>query len=141
MNELTMLFAIGDMCNDGHGKYDIFPIKVTIQNQDKVEEFENELEYAETLIEEKYDIDLSTWFSEYEDNSIPQADVEKLKQLNIDIDVAAYYDKNGLVYLCGTEDYFKIWKQLVEKVNPNIQIEKIEMPTFYGNCTGYGLFL
>ena len=139
--EQLMTFMIGDVCADGHGRYDTILMKVSIKNQDNLTEFENELEYAERLIKEKFDIDLSSWFVEYEDNIIPACDVKKLETLNIkfynqDIDV-----KDGSLYIYMAEDYFNIWKQLIEIVNDNIKIEKVEFPSFYGKCTGYGLYM
>lgn len=140
MSEQLMIYEIGDVCADGHGKYETFLMKVSIQDQDDLKEFENELEYTERLIEEKFDIDLSSWFAEYEDNKIPKSDVKKLLDLNINFDSTDLNDESGDLAIYSAEDYFNIWKQLIEKANPNIKIEKIELPIFYGKCTGYGLY-
>lgn len=139
--EQLMTFMIGDVCADGHGRYDTILMKVSIKNQDNHTEFENELEYAEELIKENFDIDLSSWFAEHEDNIIPACDVKKLIDLNIKFNKADIDEKDKILSIFSAEDYFNIWKQLIEMVNNNIKIEKVEFPSFYGKCSGYGLYM
>ena len=141
MTKLSSSFMIGDVDANGHGRYDTILMKVSIKNQDNLIEFENELEYAERLIKEKFDIDLSSWFVKYEDNIIPACDVKKLETLNIKFYNQDIDDEDGSLYIYMAEDYFNIWKQLIETVNNNIKIEKVEFPSFYGKCSGYGLYI
>lgn len=141
MSEQLMLFMIGDVSNDGHGKYESIPMKVSIQNESFNKfEYEIELEKAENLIKEKYNIDLSLWFAQYEDNTILSEDVQKLIELDVDLVQNDVNEKTGNLVLYSAEDYFDIWKQLIEKANSNIKIEKIDIPMFFGKCTGYGLY-
>lgn len=141
MSEQLMLFMIGDVSNDGHGKYESIPIKVSLQNESLNKfEYEIELEKTENLIKEKYNIDLSLWFAQYEDNTILSEDVQKLIELDVDLVQNDINEETGNLALYSAEDYFDIWKQLIEKVNSNIKIEKVEIPSFYGKCTGYGLY-
>ena len=87
----------------------------------------------------KFGIDLSKWFEYYEDYNIPAEDVKKLDELNIKYEKSNLTIDNRLsIWLA--EEYFQIWKQLIEKADNNLKIEKVEPKIFYGKCTGYGLY-
>ena len=122
-------FDIGDFCADGHGKHDTILIQVT-SPKDAIES----LEEAEEKIKTEFRIDLEKWFEEYEDRVIPMKDVKKLKKYDIKFDEDFLKNKGLVMY--SVDDYFNIWKQLVMKVNT----EEYAVRSFYGKCTGYGLY-
>ena len=134
--EEMIVWEIGDVCNDGHGKHDSFNILVKYNGkEDAIKKLEN----TEDAIQEKFGIDLSKWFEYYEDYNIPAEDVKKLDELNIKYEKSNLTIDNRLsIWLA--EEYFQIWKQLIEKADNNLKIEKVEPKIFYGKCTGYGLY-
>jgi hypothetical protein len=138
MKEFLVNFLIGDFCADGHGKHDTIPMIVTTLN-DNVD-IEKVLNEAEEQINEKFNIDLSTWFKNYEEFNISREEVKKLKKLNIQFSNYNDINVDGTLDFFSVEDYFNIWKQLIEKVNPSIKIDKAVITEFYGKCTGYGLY-
>lgn len=129
----VITFDIGDFCADGHGKHDTILIQVT-SSKDAIES----LQEAEEKIKTEIGIDLSKWFEEYEDRVIPMEDVEKLKKYDIKFDEDFLKNKGLVMY--SVDDYFNIWKQLIMKVCSDIKIEEYAVRSFYGKCTGYGLY-
>ena len=136
MIETLIEWEIGDWSGDGHGQVDTRIIAVghpegTIALQ--------ELKKAEDAIADKYDIHLETWFSNYKNDYIYPKDAEKLQKLGI-VGVGCVPDVFGGIPAIGTADYFDIWRQLIEKVDPTITIREVQYPVFRGRCSGYGLF-
>ena len=74
----TVIWEIGDVSDDGHGKHDSFNILVKYDGEETVIK---KLESVENTIQEKFGIDLSKWFEYYEDYNIPADDVKKLDEL------------------------------------------------------------
>lgn len=126
---------VGDWSGDGHGKHDSFPMIIEYDDENNVT---NVLKEAEETIKKQFDIDLSTWFSDYEDNKINKKDTQKLIDLGININKQDI--DNGELTVWLAEDFFEIWKQLIVKVNPKIKIEKFVFTPFDSKCSGYGLY-
>ena len=132
----TVIWEIGDVSDDGHGKHDSFNILVKYDGEETVIK---KLESVENTIQEKFGIDLSKWFEYYEDYNIPADDVKKLDELGIEYEKENITIDNRLSIWCA-EQYFFIWKQLMEKADNGLKIYKVNPPCFYGKCTGYGLY-
>lgn len=125
---------VGDWSGDGHGKHDSIPMIVEFNDDSATKA----LKEAEETITKQFDIDLSTWFSDYEDNKINKKDTQKLIDLGININKQDI--DNGELTVWLAEDFFEIWKQLIVKVNPKINIEKFIFTSFDSKCSGYGLY-
>lgn len=132
----TVVWKIGDVSDDGHGKHDSFNILVIYDGEETVIK---KLESVENAIQEKFGIDLSKWFEDYEDYNIPADDVKKLDELGIEYEKENITIDNRLSVFCA-EQYFFIWKQLMEKADNGLRIYKVNPKSFYGKCTGYGLY-
>lgn len=137
MAEEKIELVVGDWSDDGHGKSDTIPLIIKVENEDDVVKA---LENAENLLLEQYNIDLSAWFAEYEDNKINKDDVEKLVKLDVKFDKNEI-DENGNLTIWLADEFYEIWKQLIVKANPNISIERIKLKSFWSKCSGYGLYL
>ena len=137
MAEEKIKLVIGDWSNDGHGRMDTIPLIIKVENGDDVVKA---LENAENLLLEQYDIDLSAWFYEYEDNKINKDDVEKLVKLNVEFD-KNQIDENGDLTIWLADEFYEIWKQLIVKANPNISIKRIKLKSFFSKCSGYGIYV
>lgn len=137
MAEEKIELVIGDWSNDGHGRMDSIPLIIKVENGDDVVKA---LEKAENLLLEQYDIDLSAWFYEYEDNKINKDDVEKLVKLDVEFD-KKQIDENGDLTIWLADEFYEIWKQLIVKANPNISIKRIKLKPFCSKCTGYGIYV
>lgn len=137
MAEEKIELVIGDWSNDGHGKSDTISLIIKVENEDDVVKA---LEDAENLLIEQYDIDLSAWFAEYEDNKINKDDVEKLVKLDVKFDKNEI-DENGNLTIWLADEFYEIWKQLIVKANPNISIERIKLKSFCSKCSGYGIYV
>ena len=137
MAEEKIKLVIGDWSNDGHCRMDSIPLIIKVENGDDVVKA---LENAENLLLEQYDIDLSAWFYEYEDNKINKDDVEKLVKLDVEFD-KKQIDENGDLTIWLADEFYEIWKQLIVKANPNISIKRIKLKPFCSKCSGYGLYL
>ena len=137
MVEEKIELVIGDWSNDGHGRSDTIPLIIKVENEDDVVKA---LEDAENLLIEQYDIDLSAWFAEYEDNKINKDDVERLIKLGIEFD-KNQIDESGNLTVCLADEFYGIWKQLIVKANPNISIKRIKLKPFFSKCTGYGIYV
>ena len=131
-----VIWKIDDFCDDDYRKHDSFNILVKYNGEEDVIK---KLEDAENIIQEKFDIDLSKWFKEYWNYNIPSKDVKKLDELGIEYNKRNLTIDKKLAVLC-TKDYFLIWKQLMEKADNDLKINKIEQKCFYSKCTGHGLF-
>ena len=136
MVETLIEWEIGDWSGDGHGEMDTRVIAVGHPEGTNAMQ---KLSEAEEKIQIQYGIFLDNWFQDYEDDSIPPEDAEKLKELGIKSPCMKYDSSYGFFALC-VDDYFEIWKQLIEKVDPTLTIRQIQYPVFRGRCSGYGLF-
>lgn len=137
MAEEKIELVIGDWSNDGHGRMDTIPLIIKVENGDDIVKA---LENAENLLLEQYDIDLSTWFAEYEDNKINKDDVEKLVKLGVEFD-KKQIDENGDLTIWLADEFYEIWKQLIVKANHNISIKRIKLKPFCSKCNGYGIYV
>lgn len=135
MVETLIEWCIGDQYCEGHGQVDTRTIAVghpTGTNALK------KLLDAEDRINTEYGIDLSDWFSEYKDDYLYPEEVEKLHKLGICNDKTQ--DEWGGLPAISVDDFFDIWKQLIEKADPELTIRMVQYPEFFSKCTGYGLF-
>lgn len=137
MVEEKIELVVGDWSNDGHGRMDKIPLIIKVENGDDVVKA---LENAENVLLEQYNIDLSAWFAEYEDNKINKDDVEKLVKLGVEFDKKEI-DENGDLTIWLADEFYEIWKQLIVKANSNISIERIELKSFCSKCSGYGIYV
>ena len=137
MAEEKIELVIGDWSNDGHGRMDSIPLIIEVKNEDDVVKA---LENAENVLLEQYNIDLSSWLAEYEDNKINKDDVEKLVELDVEFD-KKQIDENGDLTIWLADEFYEIWKQLIVKANPNISIKRIKLKPFCSKCTGYGIYV
>jgi len=128
-------FLIGDYSADGHGQTDTF----TLEIEHNCSDIEKRLEENEQKLLNEYDIDLSLWFKEYEDNIISNEDVQKLNNLKINYDNTWLNENNELSVWDG-EQYLDIWIQLMHFIDKDIKINKANVKTYFGSCTGYGLY-
>ena len=136
MIETLIEWSIGDWSNDGHGRYDS---RVVAVGHPEGTVAVKALRKAEDAIAKKYDIHLEEWFSTYGEDYIGAADADKLRKLEVTC-LGCIPDVYGRLPAMGVDDYFDIWKQLIEKVDPTLTIREIQYPVFQGKCTGYGLF-
>ena len=136
MKTEMVVWEIGDVCGDGHGKYETLNMIVEYDGEGEVLD---RLTNAENLIQEKFDINLGQWFENYEENTIPADDVEKLDNIGIEYQKSDL-EVDGVLTIFVAEDYFQIWKQLIEKADNGLKIHLAEQKVFYGKCTGYGLY-
>jgi hypothetical protein len=137
MKKEMITWIIGDVCGDGHGKYDTINIVVNFNGDGTAVE---RLENAEKTIVEKLGINIDEWFKEYLDNIIPKEEVEKLKKLGIEPRHESSKNEDGTITVSCPIDYFEIWKQLIEIADKDIKIELHELPDFYSVCDCYGIF-
>jgi hypothetical protein len=137
MAEEKIELVIGDWSNDGHGRTDSIPLIIKVENGDDVVKA---LENAENVLLEQYNIDLTLWFAEYEDNKINKDDVEKLVKLDVEFD-KNQIDENGDLTIWLADEFYEIWKQLIVKANPNISIKRIKLKPFCSKCSGYGIYV
>lgn len=136
MKKEMITWTVGDVCDDGHGRYETINIIVNFNgNGTAIERLQN----AEKIIVEKLGVNTDKWFKEYLDNTIPKEEVEKLEKLGIELNDDSK-NENGTVTIWLATDYFEIWKQLVEIADKDIKIEVPEIPDFYGVCNCYGIF-
>ena len=135
--ETVINFIVGDYCGDGHNKYETIQMLIKCPDNINIEET---LNIAEEEIKNQFAIDLASWFADYEDNIINSEDIHKLKSLGINLGENTVLNENESLVCYTAEDYFHIWKQLIEKVNPTIKIEQLNLPTFFSKCSGYGLY-
>lgn len=119
-------FVIGDWCNDGHGRYESFVIEVDTDSENVT----FELSKAEDKIINDFGIDISSWFTEDEDNKIPQKDMEKLVKLGIKINEPVVY---------SPDVYIEIWMQLVNKTGI-LTVKRFDIPVYGSKCHCYGLY-
>lgn len=131
-------FLIGDTYDDGHGKYDSIPMIVRIEQCVDCDVIAA-LEAAEDDIINRLGIDIKSWFSDYGEDYIKPEDVNKLKDLGVDIPTSNI-NKDGYLSTLSPIDYFSIWKQLVERADPSITIKPVLVRGFTSICSGYGLF-
>ena len=137
MAEEKIELVIGDWSNDGHGRVDSIPLIIKVDNCDSVKKA---LVEAEKILFEQYNIDLTLWFAEYEDNKLRKYEVEKLIELGIEFD-KQNIDENGELIVYNADEFYEIWKQLIVKANPNISIERIKLGAFISKCSGYGIYV
>jgi hypothetical protein len=137
MAEEKIKLIVGDWSDDGHGKSDEIPLLIKVDNCDNVKKA---LVEAEKILFEQYNIDLTLWFAEYEDNKLRKYEVEKLIRLGIEFD-KQNIDENGELVVYDANEFYEIWKQLIVKANPNISIEKIKLGAFVSKCSGYGIYV
>jgi hypothetical protein len=137
MAEEKIELIIGDWSYDGHGRMDSIPLIIKVENGDNVVKA---LENAENVLLEQYNIDLTLWFAEYEDNKINKDDVEKLVKLGVEFNKKEI-DENGNLIVWLADEFYEIWKQLIVKANPNISIERIELKPFCSKCSCYGIYV
>ena len=128
-------FIIGDYSGDGHGKAETF----TLEIEHNCSDIEKRLEENEQKLLNEYDIDLSSWFAEYENYKLPKEEVEKLNKLKINYQ-QDNLNNNGELRFYLAEDYLDIWIQLMHFVDKDIKINKANVKTYFGSCTGYGLY-
>jgi hypothetical protein len=137
MAEEKIELVVGDWSDDGHCRMDSIPLIIEVKNEDDVVK---SLENAENVLLEQYNIDLSSWLAEYEDNKINKDDVEKLVKLDVEFD-RNQIDENGDLTIWDADEFYEIWKQLIVKANPNISIKRIKLKPFCSKCTGYGIYV
>jgi hypothetical protein len=144
-------FVLGDWSNDGHGRYDETVVKST-----KPVEYLRELHFK--CIEE-LGIDPGKWAKEYENNFIPDDQIEALVKAGIDvgfIDYSLYRHEEGEYEgQYAVEDpkgIVNLWLDCLNLIDKDVdfQVIKDTIPTmhFYGfdskkrhlNTPGYGLF-
>ena len=128
-------FIIGDFSGDGHGKTDTF----TLEIEHNCSDIEKRLEENEQKLLDEYDIDLSLWFKEYEDNIISNEDVQKLNNLKINYD-NTWLNENNELNVWDSEQYLDIWILLMHFIDKDIKINKANTKAYFGSCTGYGLY-
>ena len=131
-------FLIGDIYDDGHGEYDSIPMIVRVEQCGDCDVVKV-LEATEDDIINRLGIDIKAWFSDYGENSIKPEDVNKLKDLGVAIPNTTI-NRDGYLFVLSPIDYFNIWKQLIERVDPSITIEPVLIRGFTSKCSGYGLF-
>ena len=136
MRELIQ-FVIGDWSGDGHCQRDTYILEI---QHDGSMEIKKRLQENEYKIENEYNIPLTFWFADYEDNIIYKDDVEKLDKLKIDYNKNDL-NENGELNVYGTHSFLNIWIQLMDLVDPTLTIKKANLDCFYSKCSGYGLFL
>ena len=124
---------VGDYSGDGHNMYQTFNLEI---EHDNSKEIEQRLLNNEQILNDKYEIDLSNWFKEYEENTLSDEEIQKLKNLNIKID-----EETNELRFYDAEEFIDIWIQLMHLVDPEIKINRINYKTYMSNCTGYGLFI
>lgn len=137
MAEEKIELVIGDWSNDGHGRMDAIPLIIKVDNCDNVKK---SLVEAEKILFEQYNIDLTLWFAEYEDNKLRKYEVERLIELGIETN-KQNIDENGELIVYDADEFYEIWKQLIVKANPNISIERIKLKPFCSKCSGYGIYV
>lgn len=131
-------FLVGDISDEGHGKSDSIPMIVRVEQCVDCDVIAV-LEAAEDDIINKLGIDIKSWFSDYGEDYIKPEDVNKLKDLGVAISDSTI-NKDGYLFALSPWDYFKIWKQLVERADPSITIRPVLVRGFTSICSGYGLF-
>ena len=129
---------VGDWSGDGHGKHDSFQFEVIVKDNRGVEQALNE---AEKTIEDKFNIDLSVWFEDYEDFYLNKEDTQKLIDLGVNFCKSDIQEDGRFACYGGAEEFFEIWKQLIMKADENIEIHDIYFQPFESRCSGYGLYV
>lgn len=133
-------WQVGDISNDGHGKYDSFILKCSYDNNVNFTEF---LTNIESSIYNVLGVDVANWFRDFEDSTIPASDVNKVKKLGFDFTEYHLNAKDNGDVTCSifsTEEFLDIWLFLANKLSDSVKIEKTEdVADFYPNG-GYGLF-
>ena len=135
--EEHLAFLIGDICDEGHGKSDSIPMIVRVEQCVDCDVI-TVLEAAEDDIINKLGINIKSWFSDYAEDYIKPEDVNKLKDLGVTLSTGNI-NEDGCLFV-SPWDYFNIWRQLVERVDPSINIKPVIIRCFTSKCSGYGLF-
>jgi hypothetical protein len=129
---------IGDWSDDGHGHCEDF----FIESNKPVEEVRE----AHFLIKDKTEIDIEKLCSEYEEAYLLSG--TKIKLRNLGYDLNDFEDMDNV----GPEEMARLWVFLLNKVNPDLELELVvdDIPTlnFYGfddkhrhiGHVGYGCF-
>jgi hypothetical protein len=129
-------FIFGDYSNDGHGQYEI--ITCEIEHDNSVEILTRLQQDEEKLVSE-FNLDMDNWLLNYEDNELPAEVVEKFNDLNISYNKFDLTETGELQFF-SVDDFFYIWKQLINLVDKDIKIEKVMIKQFFSKCSGYGIY-
>lgn len=129
-------FIFGDYSNDGHGQYET--IICEIEHDNSVEILTRLQQDEEKLVSE-FDLNMAFWLQDYEDNELPAEVVDKFNELNI-IYNKFDLDEDGNLQIFSVDDFFYIWKQIINLVDKEIKIEKVPIKQFFSKCSGYGIY-
>jgi hypothetical protein len=130
-------FIVGDWSGDGHGKYETYLIKAEFESGK--ENIVERLQENEAKLKELYDINLSTWLNNYEENVISAEELGKLNKLNIKYERYDDEEEGTLTVECP-DTFLHIWFQLMELVDKDLKLSVVNLDIFISNCTGYGIF-
>ena len=129
-------FIFGDYINDGHGQYET--IICEIEHDNSVEILTRLQQDEEKLVSE-FNLDMDNWLLNYEDNELPAEVVDKFNELNISYNKFDLTETGELQFF-SVDDFFYIWKQLINLVDKDIKIEKVTIKQFFSKCSGYGIY-
>jgi hypothetical protein len=129
-------FIFGDYSNDGHGQYET--ITCEIEHDNSVEILTRLQQDEEKLVSE-FNLDMDNWLLNYEDNELPAEVVDKFNELNISYNKFDLTE-TGELQIFSVDDFFYIWKQLINLVDKDIKIEKVTIKQFFSKCSGYGIY-
>ena len=129
-------FLFGDYSNDGHGQYETIVCEI---EHDNSVEILTRLHLAEEKLGSEFDLDMFNWLSDYEDNKLTKKIVDKFNKLNISYNKFDLTE-TGELQIFSVNDFFYIWKQLINLVDKDIKIEIKPMKQFFSKCSGYGIY-
>lgn len=138
----TINWLVGDVNYDGHQQTHSVLMSVTYPKSKAKENIFQYLEEIENLAIAKSGVDFSKWFSDYQENTISPEDVNKLRAYGVVFNENNWDDPRASDrYIVFTgDDYFDIWKQIIQITDPDVRIEVILVPMYTPKADGYGLF-
>jgi hypothetical protein len=129
-------FIFGDYSNDGHGQYETIICEI---EHDNSAEILTRFQQDEEKLVSEFDLNMTFWLQEYEDNKLTKEIVDKFNELKINYNKFDL-DAEGNLQIFSVDDFFYIWKQLINLVDKDIKIEKVTIKQFFSKCSGYGIY-
>lgn len=123
----ALVWACGDFSGIGHRQHAEVAVIVNLPNEYKL----SDLMYRfEAIANKSLGLHMDKWFTDEDDNLLPECDVEILDNLGI-----SHPDGE-----CSVEDFFSIWRQLVPHVFPGACVLSESGTNYIGMTGGYGLW-
>lgn len=134
LKKYTIKFVLGDWSHDGHGLYETHFVVST----KPIEHLEKLHQHCKKL----FNIDIDSWFENYESRKLTDEQVDALVKAGIDIEFKDYclVRDDGVYYVEDNVGVLNLWLDCLNLVDKSVDFTVLEdnLPTMTG--PGYGLF-